>query len=79
MASCSRTRSGLEIFAGREKNCPAASHWSIEALRRGGSQDNVRLAEALERLVQLDEARGKPDEAAKWRKELEAQTAYDAK
>jgi tetratricopeptide (TPR) repeat protein/predicted Ser/Thr protein kinase len=32
----------------------------------------VRLAEALERLVQLYEAKNKPDEAAKWRKELEA-------
>jgi serine/threonine protein kinase/tetratricopeptide (TPR) repeat protein len=35
----------------------------------------VRLTEALERLVQLYEAWGKPDEAAKWRKELEAQKA----
>jgi tetratricopeptide (TPR) repeat protein len=32
----------------------------------------VRLTEALERLVQLDEALEKKDEAAKWRKELEA-------
>jgi eukaryotic-like serine/threonine-protein kinase len=31
-----------------------------------------RLREALERLVQLYDAWGKPDEAAKWRKELEA-------
>ena len=31
------------------------------------------LIEALERLVQLYDARNKPDEAAKWRKELEAQ------
>ena len=32
----------------------------------------VRLTQALERLVQLDEALQKKDEAAKWRKELEA-------
>jgi hypothetical protein len=32
----------------------------------------VRLTQALERLVQLDEALEKKDEAARWRKELEA-------
>ncbi len=32
----------------------------------------VRLAEAVERLVQLDDALAKKDEAAKWRRELEA-------
>ncbi|HWG45253.1 MAG TPA: tetratricopeptide repeat protein [Gemmataceae bacterium] len=36
------------------------------------SQDKGRLTKALERLVQFDEAQGKKDEAAKWRKELEA-------
>ena len=35
-------------------------------------EGKVRLTEALERLVQLDEALEKKDEAAKWRKELEA-------
>ena len=35
-------------------------------------QGKVRLTEALERLVQVDEALEKKDEAAKWRKELEA-------
>jgi len=30
-----------------------------------------RMRDALERLVQLYDAWGKPDEAAKWRKELE--------
>jgi hypothetical protein len=34
-----------------------------------------RLAEALERLVELYEATGKEDEAAKWRKELDAAKA----
>jgi len=34
--------------------------------------NKVRLTQALERLVQLDEALEKKDEAAKWRKELEA-------
>ena len=32
----------------------------------------VRLAESLQRLVQLYEATGNKEEAAKWRKELEA-------
>jgi len=33
---------------------------------------DLRLREALERLVHLYDAWGKPDEAASWRKELEA-------
>jgi eukaryotic-like serine/threonine-protein kinase len=36
-----------------------------------------RLAEALERLVQLYEATGRPAEAAKWRKELDAQKEHE--
>jgi len=36
------------------------------------AQVRFRLAEALERLVQLYDAWNKPDEAAKWRNELEA-------
>src|SRR5262249_13840773 len=39
----------------------------------------VRLTEALERLVQLYEATDNPDEAAKWRKELESARKDDAK
>lgn len=35
-------------------------------------QGKVRLPEAIERLVQLYEARDKKDDAARWRKELEA-------
>jgi tetratricopeptide (TPR) repeat protein len=35
-------------------------------------QGKVRLTEALQRLVQLYDATGKQDDAAKWRKELEA-------
>ena len=35
-------------------------------------QGMPRLTEALERLVQLYEATGKEEEAAKWRKELDA-------
>ena len=35
-------------------------------------QGKIRLREAVERLVQLYEATGKTDEAAKWRKELDA-------
>jgi hypothetical protein len=42
-----------------------------------------RLAEAVERLVQLDEATGRREEAAKWRRELEtvraAQSAKEAR
>ncbi len=38
-------------------------------------QGKPRLTEALERLVQLYEATGRPDEAARWRKELEASKA----
>jgi eukaryotic-like serine/threonine-protein kinase len=47
-----------------------------EGMRRGETRipadGKPRLAEALERVVQLYEAWGKPDEAARWRKELEA-------
>jgi tetratricopeptide (TPR) repeat protein len=35
-------------------------------------QGKIRVTETLERLVQLYEEQDKPDEAAKWRKELEA-------
>jgi len=40
-------------------------------------QAKVRLTEALERLVQLYEATDKPDEAARWRKKLEASKAAE--
>jgi hypothetical protein len=36
------------------------------------AQGKDRLPEALERLVQLYEATNKPDEATRWRNELEA-------
>jgi hypothetical protein len=39
---------------------------------RQAAPSRRRLTEALERLVQLYDAWGKPDEAAKWRQELEA-------
>ena len=35
-------------------------------------QGKVSLTASLERLVQLDDALGKKDEAAKWRKELQS-------
>jgi hypothetical protein len=38
-------------------------------------QDKDRLTDALRRLVRLYEARGKPDEAARWRQELDAAQA----
>ena len=40
-------------------------------------QAKFNLTEALERLVQLYEATDKPDEAARWRKELEATQAAE--
>ena len=40
-------------------------------------QGKVRLTEALERLVQLYEATNKKDDAAKWRKELEARKSQE--
>ena len=49
---------GYEGMKQREKTIP--------------EQGKIRLPEAVERLVQLYEATGKKDEAAKWRKELEA-------
>jgi outer membrane protein assembly factor BamD (BamD/ComL family) len=42
-------------------------------------QGKGRVTEAVERLVQLYEATGKKDEAAKWRKELEAAKAAQKK
>jgi hypothetical protein len=47
-----------------------------EGLRRTQAQvarpdKDVRTRDALERLAQLYDAWGKPDEAAKWRTELE--------
>ena len=54
-------RKGYEGMKQREKTIPP--------------QGKARLTEALERVVQLYEATGKQDEAAKWRKELEATKA----
>ena len=39
----------------------------------------IRIPEAIERLVQLYEATDKQDEAAKWRKELDATKAAQKK
>jgi hypothetical protein len=39
------------------------------------SKDKSRLHQAVERLVQLYDAWGKPDEAAAWRKKLEESKA----
>ena len=40
-------------------------------------QGQVRITESIERLVQLYEAMGKNDDAAKWRKELEARKSQE--
>ena len=58
-------RKGYEGMKQREKTIPP--------------QGKIRLTEALERLVQLYEALGKPEEAAKWRKELVATKAAQGK
>jgi hypothetical protein len=58
-------RQGYEGLKQREDKIPAAS--------------KTRVAEALERLVQLAEATGRPDEAAKWRKELNARKEREKK
>jgi hypothetical protein len=38
-------------------------------------RDKARLTQAVERLVQLYDAWGKPDKAAEWRKRLEGKEA----
>ena len=52
---------------------------AYESLKTHSQADSVSLkrrrAETVERLVQLYDACGKPDEAARWRKELEAARA----
>ena len=47
-----------------------ASGWQREATIPAAAK--ARLTEALERLVQLAQATGRHEQAAKWRKELEA-------
>ncbi len=42
-------------------------------------QSQVRLSEAIKRLVQLYDATDKKDEAAKWRRELDAIKAAQMK
>ncbi len=54
---------GYEGMKQREKTIP--------------EQGKVRIPEAIERLVQLYEATGKKDDAAKWRKELAAAKATE--
>jgi WD40 repeat protein/serine/threonine protein kinase len=56
---------GYEGMKQREKTIPPAG--------------KLRLKQAVERLVQLNEETNKKDEAAKWRKELEAIQAADKK
>ena len=55
---------------------------NYEALRqpeaRARPQADARLDEAVDQLIRLYDAWGKPDEAAKWRKELEARKAAGA-
>jgi tetratricopeptide (TPR) repeat protein len=62
---------GYEGMKKREEKAPGAN--------ATGSPIKIRLTEALERLVQLYDATGKKDEAAKWRKELEARKEAEKK
>ena len=50
-------KAGYEGMKEREAKMPAGAE--------------VRLTEAVERLVQLDDAWGKPDQAKQWRQKLE--------
>jgi serine/threonine protein kinase/tetratricopeptide (TPR) repeat protein len=54
------------------RGCRGMAGWAERLGPSHGSFTRKPLTEALERLVQLYDAWGKPAEAAKWRKELEA-------
>ena len=73
------TQSILGAALAGQKNYPEAEpllERGYEGMKRRAekiiSENRFHLFEALERLVQLYDALKKPDEAAKWRKELEA-------
>jgi len=79
-------RAGLGgALLGQKKYADAEPHllggyWGMKKLvsdpgrKKSGPTDKIYRTEALERLVQLYDAWKKPDEAAKWRSELEKAT-----
>jgi hypothetical protein len=70
---------GQRQFAEAEKLLRAAHEGLTADAKRIPPGERNNLPDTLERLVQLYDAWGKPDEAAKWRKELEAAKATPAK
>ena len=62
---------GQKNYAGAEPLLLAGYEGMKEREAKIPPQGKPRLTEALERLVQLYDAWGKPDEAAAWRKRLE--------
>ena len=64
-----------EIRRGRADCCCRATRACNNAQDSIPPQDKPRLTRALERLVKLYEAWGKPDKAMRWRQELEAAKA----
>jgi serine/threonine protein kinase/tetratricopeptide (TPR) repeat protein len=63
---------GQEKFAEAEPLLVNGYHGMQQRAKTIPPQGRIRLAEALQRLVQLYEATDKADESAKWRNELEA-------
>jgi hypothetical protein len=68
---------GQEKFAEAEPLLLDAYHGMKSSTLKAGSIQSARsardrLTEAIERLIAFYEATGKPDEAAKWKTELEA-------
>jgi tetratricopeptide (TPR) repeat protein len=70
-----------EALAGQQKYAEAEPllEQGYEGLQQRDAQippqGQSRLAEAVERLIAFHEAIGKPEEAARWRQELESRTA----
>ncbi len=63
---------GQKKYAESEPLLPAGYEGMKQQVDKIPPPGKIRLIEALERLAQLYETTNKPDEAAKWRKELEA-------
>jgi eukaryotic-like serine/threonine-protein kinase len=70
---------GQKMYANAEPLLLAGDEGGKQREAKIPANGKVRLPEAVERLVQLYEATGKKDEAAKWRKELEAIKAAQKK
>ncbi len=68
---------GQKNFAGAEPLLIAGYNGMKQREKTIPVPGQVRLTEALDRLVKLYEATNKPDKAATWRKELEARKAAE--